>query len=95
MILVLPDTEKYTHDHRPLKYIGMDLVRTELIKEPARIYVKKYYVRTYADPIAEALTGHVDIRRPSAPAPLLPHSYVSASVVTDVIVKEFADALPL
>ena len=95
VILDLPDTEKYTQDHRPLKYIGMDLVRTELIKEPARIYVKKYYVRTYADPIAEALTGHADIRRPAAPAPLLPHSYASASVVTDVIVKKFADALPL
>ncbi|MBR3494192.1 MAG: IS66 family transposase [Clostridia bacterium] len=95
IILDLPDAEKYTQDHRPLKYIGMDLVRTELIKEPARIYVKKYYVRTYADPIAEALTGHADIRRPTAPAPLLPHSYASASVVTDVIVKKFADALPL
>ena len=95
MILNLPDTEKYTHDHRPLKYISMDLVRTELIKKPARIYVKKYYVRTYVDPIAEALTGHADIRRPTAPAPLLPHSYASASVVTVLIVKKFADALPL
>lgn len=95
VILDLPDAEKYTQDHRPLKYIGMDLVRTELVREPARVYVKKYYVRTYADPIAEALTGQADIRRPTAPAPLLPHSYASASVVTDVIVKKFADALPL
>ena len=78
-----------------MKYIGMDLVRTELVMEPARVYVKKYYVRTYADPIAEALTGHADIRRPTAPVPLLPHSYASASVVTDVIVKKFADALLL
>lgn len=95
VILDLPDAEKYTQDHRPLKYIGMDLVRTELVREPARVYVKKYYVRTYADPIAEALTGQADIRRPTAPVPLLPHSYASASVVTDVIVKKFADALPL
>ena len=95
VILDLPDAEKYTKDHRPLKYIGMDLVRTELVREPARVYVKKYYVRTYADPIAEALTGQADIRRPAAPVPLLPHSYASASVVTDVIVKKFADALPL
>lgn len=95
VILDLPDTEKYTQDHRPLKYIGMDLVRTELVKEPARVYLKKYYVRTYADPVAEALTGHADIRRPTSPVPLLPHSYASASAVTDVIVKKFADALPL
>ena len=95
VILDLPDAEKYTQDHRPLKYIGMDLVRTELVKEPARVYLKKYYVRTYADPVAEALTGHADIRRPTSPVPLLPHSYASASAVTDVIVKKFADALPL
>ncbi|MGI6237831.1 MAG: IS66 family transposase [Candidatus Excrementavichristensenella sp.] len=43
----------------------------------------------------EGLTGKADIRRPAAPAPLLPHSYASASVVTDIIVKKYADALPL
>ena len=95
VILDLPDTEKYTQDGRPLKYIGTDLIRSELVKEPARIYVKKYYCRTYTDPVAEALTGKADIRRPVVPAPLLPHSYASASVVTDIIVKKYADALPL
>jgi hypothetical protein len=95
VILDLPDAEKYTQDGRPLKYIGTDLIRSELVKEPARIYVKKYYCRTYTDPVAEALTGKADIRRPIAPAPLLPHSYASASVVTDIIVKKYADALPL
>ena len=95
VILDLSDAEKYTQDGRPLKYIGTDLIRSELVKEPTRIYVKKYYCRTYSDPIAEALTGNADIRRPIAPAPLLPHSYASASVVTDIIVKKYADALPL
>ncbi len=95
VILDLPDAQKYTQDGRPLKYIGTDLIRTELVKEPARVYVKKYYCRTYADPIAEALTGHADIRRSEVPAPLLPHSYASSSVVTDIIVKKYADALPL
>ena len=95
VVLDLPDAEKYTKDGRPLKYIGMDLIRSELVKEPARIYVKKYYCRTYTDPVGEALTGRADIRRPESPVPLLPHSYASASVVTDIIVKKFADALPL
>lgn len=89
VILDLPDAQKYTQDGRPLKYIGTDLVRSELVREPARVYVKKYYSKTYADPIAEALTGYADIRRPEAPAPLLPHSYASASVVTDIIVKKY------
>ena len=95
MILDLPDAEKYTADGRPLKYIGTDLIRSELVRTPERIYVKKYYCKSYADPIAEALTGHADIRRPASPAPLLPHSYASASVITDIIVKKYVDALPL
>ena len=95
VILDLPDADKYTQDGRPLKYIGTDLIRSELVREPARVYVKKYYCRTYTDPVAEALTGKADIRRPVALAPLLPHSYASASVVTDIIVKKYADALPL
>ncbi|MBR3503980.1 MAG: transposase, partial [Clostridia bacterium] len=35
------------------------------------------------------------IRRPRVPVPLLPGSYASASVVTDIIVKKYVDALPL
>ena len=95
VILDLSEDKKRTADGRPLKYIGTDLVRSELVREPERVYVRKYYCMTYADPIAEALTGHADIRRPDPPVPLLPHSYASASVVTDIIVKKYADGLPL
>lgn len=95
VLLDLPEEKKRTADGRPLKYIGTDLVRSELVREPERVFVRKYYCMTYADPIAEALTGHADIRRPDPPVPLLPHSYASASVVTDIIVKKYADALPL
>jgi len=95
VIYDLPDAEKYTKDGRPLKCIGTDLVRSELVREPARVYVKKYYCRTYADPAVEAQTGSADIRRAEVPAPLLPHSYASPSVVTDIAVKKYADALPL
>ena len=95
VIYDLPDAEKYTEDGRPLKCIGTDLVRSELVREPARVYVKKYYCRTYADPAVEAQTGSADIRRAEVPAPLLPHSYASPSVVTDIAVKKYADALPL
>ena len=91
----LPDEEKFTEDGRPLKCIGEDLVRSELIREPSRVYIRKIFVKTYADPKAEKETGRADLRRPTAPAPLLPHSYASASVVTDIIVKKYADALPL
>ena len=95
VITDLPEAEKVTSDGRLLKCIGTDLIRSELIKEPARVYVRKYYCKSYVDPKAETETGKADIRRPEAPAPLLPHSYASASVVTDIIVKKYADALPL
>ncbi len=95
IIADLPEEQKYTADGRPLKYIGIDEVRTELVKEPARMFVRKYYSKSYADPQAEAQTGYADIRRAQTPAPLLDHSYASASVVTDVIMKKYADAMPL
>ena len=91
----LPEGQKVTADGRSLKCIGVDLVRSELIREPSKAYIRKVYIKTYADPKAEEKTGKADIRRPHVPAPLLPHSYASASVVTDIIVKKYADALPL
>ncbi|MBR4500328.1 MAG: IS66 family transposase [Clostridia bacterium] len=91
----LPEEQKFTADGRPLKYIGVDLVRSELIREPSRAYIRKIFIKTYADPKAEEETGCADIRRPHVPAPLLEHSYASSSVVTDIMVKKFADGLPL
>ena len=95
VIVDLPQEQKFTADGRPLKCIGTDDVRVELIREPSRVYKRVYRCRVYADPKAEEKAGKADIRRPHVPAPLLPHSYASASVVTDIIVKKYADALPL
>ena len=91
----LPEEQKFTADGRPLKCIGTDDVRVELIREPSRVYKRVYRCKVYADPKAEEENGQADIRRPHIPVPLLPHSYASASVVTDIIVKKYADALPL
>ncbi|MCR4577077.1 MAG: hypothetical protein K5784_04155 [Clostridiales bacterium] len=81
----LPEKQKISADGYPLKCIGIDEVRTELVREPSRIFVRKYYCRSYADPRAEARTGYAVIKRAYTPAPLLEHSYASASVVTNVI----------
>ena len=93
--LDLPEEQKFTADGRPLECIGSETVRTELVREPGEVYMRVYIRKVYADPKVEEETGKADIRSPHAPAPLLPHSYASASVVTDIIVKKFADALPL
>ena len=95
VIVDLPEEQRFTADGRPLKCIGTDDVRVELVREPSRVYKRVYRCKVYADPKAEEETGQADIRRPHVPAPLLPHSYASASVVTDIIVKKYADALPL
>ncbi len=95
VLVDLPEQEKYTADGRPMKCIGTDDVRIELVREPSRVYKRVYRCRVYADPRAEMETGKADIRRPHVPEPLLPGSYASASVVTDIIVKKYTDALPL
>ena len=95
ILVDLPEQEKFTTDGHPLKCIGTDEMRTELVREPGRIYKRVYRCKVYADPRAEAETGKATIRRPSVPIPLLSGSYASASVVTDIIVKKYADALPL
>ena len=78
-----------------LKCIGTETVRTELIKEKAKYSVKKYLRKVYADPKAEAETGEARIVKAETPAPLFPHSYASGSLVTDIIIRKYADALPL
>ena len=91
----LPEEGKTTEDGRPLKCIGLRDIRTELVKEPARIYKRVWRCKVYVDPKAEAETGQAAFYQPFVPQPLLPHSYASASVVTDVMIRKFCDALPL
>ncbi len=94
-IVDLPEDQKFNTQGEPLKCIGKVEVRSELIREPEKVYLRKYYALTYADPRAEAETGEADIIQAQPPAPLIPHSYASASVATDVFIKKYMDALPL
>lgn len=91
----LPVEQKYNAKGEPLRFITNEEVRRELVKEPEKVYVVKYLAAVYTDPKAEPQTGKADIRRAQTPVPLIPHSYASASVVTDVIIRKYADALPL
>ena len=91
----LPEEERISPDGHPLLCIGKEYVRTELVMERAKAKVVKHYRSVYADPIHEQETGFAYIQKSAAPVPLLPHSYASASVVTDVLVKKYADGLPL
>ena len=63
--------------------------------ERATLKVVKHYRKVDADREAEQEYGDSDLYKPDVPVPLLKHSYVSPSVVTDVMVKKYADGLPL
>ena len=95
IICDLPENERINTQGEPLKQIGREYIRTELCREKAKVWVKKFYSMTYVDPRAEKDTGYADIRKAPTPAPLLRHSYVSPSVVTDVMIRKYADAMPL
>lgn len=95
VICDLPEEERYNAKGEPLKRIGKECVRRELCRENARVWVKVYYSVTYADPSVEQETGYADILKAPTPVPLLKHSYASASVVTDVMLRKYADAMPL
>ena len=94
-IVDLPDNEKVNPNGHALTCIGHEYIRTELVLERAKAKVVKHYRKVYADRQLEQETGYSEVFKPVMPAPLLAHSYASASVVTDVLMKKYVDAMPL
>ena len=94
-IVDLPDDEKVNLNGHALTCIGQEYVRTELVLERAKAKVVKHYRKVYADHELERETGYSEVLKPVLPPPLLAHSYASASVVTDVLMKKYVDAMPL
>ena len=94
-IVDLPDEEKTNANRQALVCIGQEYIRTELVLERAKAKVVGHYRKVYADRELEQETGYAEVFKPVMPPPLLAHSYASASVVTDVLVKKYVDAMPL
>lgn len=94
-IVDLPDNEKVNPNGHALTCIGQEYIRTELVLERAKAKVIKHYRKVYADRQLEQETGYSEVFKPVMPPPLLAHSYASASVVTDVLMKKYVDAMPL
>ena len=94
-IVDLPDDEKVnSNGHAPV-CIGQEYIRTELVLERAKAKVVEHYRKVYADRELEQETGYSEVFKPVMPPPLLAHSYASASVVADVLMKKYVDAMPL
>ena len=94
-IVDLPDDEKVNLNGHALVCIGQEYIRTELVLERAKAKVVKHYRNVYADRELEQETGYSEVFKPVMPPPLLAHSYASASVVADVLMKKYVDAMPL
>lgn len=95
VVMELPEEERTGADGKALVCIGREFVRRELVMERAKLKAVKIYRKVYADRALEMETGETVVFKPEVPAPLLPHSYVTASVAADVLVKKYADGLPL
>ena len=94
-IVDLPDDEKVnSNGHAPV-CIGQECIRTELVLERAKAKVVEHYRKVYADRELEQETGYSEVFKPVMPPPLLAYSYASASVVADVLMKKYVDAMPL
>ena len=91
----LPEEEKVNANGVPLVCVGREYIRTELEVERVKARVVKHYRLVYKDAEFAEQYGDTPIIVPRMPVPLLPHSYLSRSLATDMLVRKFADALPL
>mgnify|MGYP004608715135 CR=1 FL=1 len=87
-IVDLPDDEKVNANGHALTCIGQEYIRTELVLERAKAKGVKHYRKGYADRELEQETCYAVVFKPVMPPPLLAHSYTSASVVTDALMKK-------
>lgn len=94
-IIDLPEEEKVNANGKPLICIGTEPIRTEIEVERTRARVVKYSRKVYKDEEFAREYGDTPIIAPTMPVPLLPHSYLSRSLATDVLIRKYADALPL
>ncbi len=63
--------------------------------ERTRAKVVKYYRNVYKDEGYSQEYGDTPIIAPTMGVPLLPHSYLSRSLATDVLIRKYVDGLPL
>ena len=75
--------------------VGREYIRTELEVDRVKARVVKRYRLVYKDAEFAEEYGDTPIIVPKMPVPLLPHSYLSRSLATDVLTRKYADGLPL
>ncbi|MGN9227021.1 IS66 family transposase [Catenibacterium mitsuokai] len=74
--------------------VGEEFVRHEVVYEPAKLYVKDIYRKTYECRDCRK-RGKVVMLKAGTPAPVIPHSFTSPSVLSQVITDKFVNHMPL
>ena len=77
-----------------LSYAGEEFVRHEVVYEPAKLYVKDIYSKTYECRNCRK-NGKGVMFKAGTPKPVIPHSFTSPSVVSQVIVDKYVNHMPL
>lgn len=77
-----------------LSYVGEEFVRHEVVYEPAKLYVKDIYRKTYECRNCRK-NGKGVMFKAGTPNPVIPHSYTSPSVVSQVIIDKYVNHMPL
>ena len=74
--------------------VGEEFVRHEVVYEPAKLYVKDIYRKTYECRNCRK-RGKVVMLKAGTPAPVIPHSFTSPSVLSQVVTDKFVNHMPL
>ena len=74
--------------------VGEEFVRHEVVYEPAKLYVKDIYRKTYECRNCRK-RGKGVMLKAGTPAPVIPHSFTSPSVLSQVITDKFVNHMPL
>lgn len=77
-----------------LSYVGEEFVRHEVVYEPAKLYVKDIYRKTYECRNCRK-NGKGIMFKAGTPKPVIPHSFTSPSVLSQVIVDKYVNHVPL
>lgn len=91
----VPEEGRFDTDGNPLEYLGTERIRRELHSEPQKLKVVNIYVKTYGskrDPVDQSRKTVV---KGSVPPAFYPHSFVTPSLMADVLTKKYLYSMPL
>lgn len=77
-----------------LKKVGEELVRQEIVYKPATLYVKDIYRSTYECRECRK-KKKIFMLKAKSPNPVIPHSYTSASVLSQILIDKYVNHMPL